>query len=66
MGDFTRKVCDCGRPATRKLGQALICEFCYQCEKKGCTGGPSVKLEKWSKRSQTRKSEEVTEAAETI
>lgn len=34
------KICDCGRKATHRLGNARICQRCYNCEKRGIGGGP--------------------------
>ena len=33
------QICDCGQPATRRLGTANICEFCYWCETQLVKGG---------------------------
>jgi hypothetical protein len=36
-----RVVCDCSRPATKVSNNELVCAFCYECERSGCTGGPT-------------------------
>jgi hypothetical protein len=33
------KICECGLPATRRHGNASVCEFCYWCETQLSKGG---------------------------
>lgn len=37
--------CDCGKPATRQKGGYMICQHCFDCEAKGCCGGPTTAIE---------------------
>jgi len=36
-----RSNCDCGRPATQFSNGNYVCDFCFECERKGCSGGPT-------------------------
>lgn len=38
--------CDCGRPATKRKGNYMICDFCFRCEERGVSGGPTGFIEK--------------------
>jgi len=41
MGNETRKICECSRPATHiGIGGAHVCKRCYNAEKYGISGGP--------------------------
>ena len=38
-----RRLCDCGRAAVKNHAGEMICARCFDCERRGCVGGPSVK-----------------------